>query len=344
MNKITWQSPSNIALIKYWGKLPNQIPANPSISFTLDACHTTTSLIWKERSRSDTFDFEIYLDDVIKPDFKPKIETFFNRIEDKVPFLKDFSFEIRTSNSFPHSSGIASSASGLSALSLCITSLAKELKYELDTDFFQFASTLSRLGSGSACRSVYGKLAEWGVHKDYKDSSDLYAVPYNEDVHSIFETFQDYILLIDKGEKQVSSTAGHGLMNNHPFARERFHQANSNMSKMKYILKSGDLFEFGSLVESEALTLHSMMMTSMPYYLLFKPNTIAVIQEIWNFRKETNTHLYFTLDAGANVHLLFPKKDKQLIDSFVKERIVAYCKNEEYICDQVGEGPKQIFE
>jgi len=96
MDTITWQSPSNIALIKYWGKLPNQIPANPSISFTLDACKTTTSINWAPKSSKSDFDFEIELDGKLAHDFKPKIESFFNRVNDLLPFLKDYSFYIRT--------------------------------------------------------------------------------------------------------------------------------------------------------------------------------------------------------------------------------------------------------
>ena len=149
-------------------------------------------------------------------------------------------------------------------------------------------------------------------------------------------------LLVDKDEKQVSSTAGHDLMNNHPFAEQRFNQAHQNLSQLKAILKNGDLEEFGALVESEALTLHAMMMTSRPYYLLFKPNTIAIIQKIWNFRKETKIPVFFTLDAGANVHVLFPKKAKEKVSDFIKNQLVAYCKNQEYICDHVGIGPKQL--
>ena len=111
MNKVTWQSPSNIALVKYWGKYDNQIPANPSISFTLNASNTTTTLSWKEKEADDNFDFEVWFEGQLEDSFRPKIEAFFKRINHMLPFLKRFSFKIETSNTFPHSSGIASSAS-----------------------------------------------------------------------------------------------------------------------------------------------------------------------------------------------------------------------------------------
>lgn len=342
MKEVTWQSPSNIALIKYWGKHENQIPANPSISFTLDACKTITTLKWEEKESQNEFDFQVFLEGKREEPFEPKIKKFFERVEHMLPFLRTHRFEIHTKNTFPHSSGIASSASGMSALSLCLASIALQMNIPHESDFYRFASTLSRLGSGSASRSVYGNLVVWGKHILVDGSSDHYAVPFLNEVHPVFKDFQDYILLVDKGEKQVSSTAGHSLMNNHPFAGRRFEQAHENLTALKETLKSGDVTAFGALVESEALTLHAMMMTSNPYYLLFKPNTIAIIQEIWNFRKETETPVFFTLDAGANVHMLFPNNVKQLINSFVKERIVGYCKNQEYICDQVGNGPKQL--
>ena len=342
MNKVTWQSPSNIALVKYWGKYENQIPANPSISFTLNASNTTTTLSWKEKKAGENFDFEVWFEGQLEASFRPKIEAFFKRVNHMLPFLKNYHFKIETSNTFPHSSGIASSASGLSALSLCLASMAKSLSIPHDEDFFRFASTLSRLGSGSASRSVYGNLVVWGKHVLIENSSDHYAVPLKSNVHPVFENFQDTILLVDKGEKQVSSTVGHGLMDGHPYASKRFEQASDNLSKMKAILSSGDLDAFGNLVESEALTLHAMMMTSNPYFILMKPNTLRIIEEIWKFRKETKTPVYFTLDAGANVHMLFPEMVKNKVDTFTKTKLVGFCKNQEYICDQIGQGPKQL--
>ena len=144
-----------------------------------------------------------------------------------------------------------------------------------------------------------------------ENSSDLLGVEFPYEVHSIFENYQDTILLVDKGEKQVSSTVGHELMHNHPFAERRFQQAHENIAKLKEILKSGNLTEFIALIESEALTLHSMMMTSMPYFILMKPNTLEIINQIWKFRATTNIPVCFTLDAGANVHVLYPNNYKE---------------------------------
>lgn len=340
--KVGYKSPSNIALVKYWGKKENQIPANPSISFTLDACATTTYVSYEKRSNTTSnFSFELFFEGELKPDFRPKIQIFFERIERYLPFLKAYHFVIETSNSFPHSSGIASSASGMSALALCLMELERELNPDMTPEFLmRKASFLARLGSGSACRSIEGDLVQWGKHEDNEASSDLYGVKYPHEVHKVFEKFHDTILLVDKGEKQVSSTVGHDLMHGHPFAAQRFSQAHENLSQLKLIFKTGNLNEFIKIVESEALTLHAMMMTSHPYFILMKPNTLEIISRIWSFRQRSKTHICFTLDAGANVHVLYPEKEKNEVFQFIQDELVAFCQNRQYICDRIGFGAR----
>ncbi|MDT0606703.1 diphosphomevalonate/mevalonate 3,5-bisphosphate decarboxylase family protein [Croceitalea rosinachiae] len=342
--KVSWKAPSNIALVKYWGKKENQIPANPSISFTLDACTTRTTLSYSKLNRaSDNFSFDLFFEGKKKEDFKPKINTFFQRIEKYIPFLKSYHFKIETSNSFPHSSGIASSASGMAALALCLMSIEKQINPQIKNTYFnQKASFLARLGSGSACRSIEGNLIQWGDYKAIPESSNLFGVKYPFEVHPNFKNFHDTILLVHKGQKTVSSTVGHELMHNHPFAQERFKQAHTNLDTLKEVISSGDLEKFIEVVESEALTLHAMMMTSLPYFLLMKPNTLEIINRIWSFRQATKTPICFTLDAGANVHILYPEKVKEKAIQFIQDELVAYCENGHYICDRIGNGAKKI--
>ena len=338
----TWRSPSNIALVKYWGKYGEQLPKNPSISFTLSNCHTVTSLDFQKKQQGE-LEFDVLLDGRPVPDFRPKIQTFFKRIEQYLPFLRNYKFTIRTSNSFPHSSGIASSASGMSALALCLMSLERELFPEMSgAHFNQKASFLARLGSGSACRSVEGPLVVWGQHKDIVESNDLFGISYPYEVHTCFGNYQDTILLVDKGEKQVSSTVGHGLMHGHPFAEARFLQANENLSRLITVIREGDLSEFITIVESEALSLHAMMLTSDPYFILMKPNTLKIIERIWEYRKDMGSNVCFTLDAGANVHVLYPEAEKETTLQFIKTKLSPFCKNGEYISDQTGSGASAI--
>jgi len=336
----TWESPSNIALVKYWGKNDPQIPKNASISFTLNDCKTKTLLEFsKKKVPSKDYNLEVYFDGVKKEDFKPKIIKFFERIEIFVPFITDYDFVIKTENTFPHSSGIASSASGLSALALCIMSIENEINCGISQDFFtKKASFLARLGSGSAARSIEGGIVVWGKHKIIANSSDLYGVKYPFKIHDNFTNYKDTILLVDRGEKQISSTVGHNLMHEHPYAQQRFHQAQENISKLSDILQNGDLKNFVNLVESEALALHAMMMTSNPYFILMKPNTLKIIEKVWEYRTLHNSNLCFTLDAGANVHLLFPDIEKENVNRFIISNLLQHCQNNQYISDGVGKG------
>ena len=337
---VSYESPSNIALIKYWGKHGVQIPKNPSISFTLNNCKTTTKLSFEKRTNFDeAYDLKVILDGKHKPGFEPKIHQFFGRIDEYLPFIKEYRFTIDTTNSFPHSSGIASSASGLSALALCLMEMEREMQPEMSLKHFnQKASFIARLGSGSGCRSLEGPLVVWGEHADIEGSSDVYGVQYPYEVHSVFDHYQDTILLVDKGEKPVSSTVGHNLMHNHAYAASRFDQAVENLAHLVPILEEGNLDEFVSLVESEALTLHAMMLTSKPYFILMKPNTLKIIDKIWEYRRDTSIPVCFTLDAGANVHVLYPKKDKEAVQEFIKNDLSIYCQDNRYIFDNVGNG------
>lgn len=341
---VSWQSPSNIALVKYWGKYGEQMPMNASVSFTLKNCNTKTSLSF-EKKNTEGFDFEVYLDGKREVSFEPKIKKFFERVEIYLPFLNNFKFKIETTNSFPHSSGIASSASGMSALALCLMDMERQMQPEIPDDYFvEKASFLARLGSGSACRSIEGPLIVWGEHHEVDGSSNLFGTKYPFGVHQNFKNYQDTILLVDKGEKQVSSTLGHDLMLDHPFAEQRFRQAKENLSKLIPVFKNGDLSEFIKIVESEALSLHAMMMTSRPYFILMKPNTLQIINHIWKFREETGSNVCFTLDAGANVHVLYPEIEKETVLHFIKKELSKFCKNEEFIEDEAGLGAEKILD
>lgn len=332
----SWSAPSNIALVKYWGKKDQQIPANSSLSFTLKNCKTITTL---QVSPAKDFSFDLLFDGAPKDTFRPKIEKFIARIMPYCSYLKNCHLHIATQNTFPHSSGIASSASGMAALALNIMSYERSVFSEMtDAYFYAKASFLARLGSGSACRSIKGKVVVWGASNTINGSSDLYGVPFNDPLHPVFEEYQDTILLVDKGEKKVSSTLGHDLMIGHPYAAKRFLQAQQHLVDLKQVLISGDLTRFTTLVELEALTLHAMMMTSNPYFILMRPNTLEIIERIWAFRKDTLIPVCFTLDAGANVHILYPKSYSTEVMSFINAKLIGFCQNDHYICDALGSG------
>ena len=331
--KVSATCPSNIALIKYWGKYENQIPANPSISYTLNHCKTNTEI---EFIADDQFSVTTFLAGKSEVKFAEKIEKYFQNIEQYLPWILKGKYIIRTENTFPHSSGIASSASGFGAIAKCLMSLDAAFSGKINDEFsLKKASFLARLGSGSACRSLYKGLVVWGETKEVSGSSDFFAVRYpNEEIHADFRNFNDWVLLIHEGEKSVSSTVGHGLMNTNPYAERRFQEAHENFASLKTILKNGDMKSFIMMVEHEALTLHAMMMMSEPAFILMKTGTLAVINKIWEFRKNTHLPLFFTLDAGANVHLLFPTtKDEEKIQAFIIKELMPHTQNNGVVKD-----------
>ena len=342
--KTAWRSPSNIALVKYWGKRPGQIPQNPSISFTLRKSYSETEVSYSP-AVSGKPEIEFYFDGQRHQKFEEKTQEFFDNLLDIFPFIRQLKFVIRSRNTFPHSAGIASSASGMSVLALVLCDLERQYfdTLQKDDDFYRKASYIARLGSGSASRSVYGGLVVWGKTEVVAGSSDFYGFPVNEGIHDIFQNYQDTILLVDAGEKKVSSRVGHSLMKTNPYAGERFRQAHRNLAELLKALRSGDIDTFIRITESEALTLHAMMMTSRPYFLLMKPHTLQIIERLFAFREKTGLPVCFTLDAGPNVHLLYPTDIKKEIMSFVQNTLSDFLSPLGFIEDETGKGPEKIF-
>lgn len=335
-----WESPSNIALVKYWGKYGEQLPCNPSISFTLNQALSKTSVTATTKTNASTLEFDFEFEGQANAAFADKMRPFLQRLSEDMPWMLQYHLNIQSSNTFPHSSGIASSASAYSALALCFCSLHEQISGQALDMFFQTASHYARIGSGSACRSVYGGFNLWGTCNELPDSANEYAINIDDQVHPVFKHFQDTILIVERGKKSVSSTAGHALLKQHPFAEKRFNIAQQQTGQLLGILKSGDLAAFIQLVESEAYMLHAMMMTSSTPFMLMKPNTLAIIEKIIEHRNKTGLHVLFTLDAGANVHVLYPEAEKAAILPWIQSELVGYCQNELYFCNEVGKGPQ----
>lgn len=337
MNEISTvfaQSPSNIAIVKYWGKHGNQLPNNPSISFTLSRCHTDTSIKFR-RNDSDRYTMRFLFEGKESPKFQEKIEKYLIDNQQYFGFLKGLDLEVESSNSFPHSSGIASSAASMSALVLCLLQIEKAVNQDVTPLDMRKASFLSRLASGSAARSVFPVMSLWGATPSISDSSDDYAVPLADMVNPVFKTYHDSILIVSNKEKSVSSRVGHSLMNGHPLAEKRYQTARENTEKLLKVLKDGDIATFIEIAEAEALQLHEMMATSTPPYKLMEPNTLYIIEAVRNFRQETKIPACFTLDAGPNVHLLYPDAYDSQVKSFIKDNLLQYCHDNQCIDDIV---------
>ena len=331
-NQIIKRSPSNIAIVKYWGKHGNQLPNNPSISFTLNNCFTETKVTYSQIENPNSIEMDFYFEGKENQAFKSKIEKYLQENKEHFTFLNGLHLNIESYNSFPHSSGIASSASSMSALILCLLGI----KYKDNEINHQEASYLSRLASGSAARSVYPTMTLWGKTPSLPESSDEYAISIADMINPVFKTYHDSILIVSSKEKSVSSRAGHSLMNNHPMAENRYATARKNTENLLTILKQGDLEGFIKIAESEANQLHDLMATSTPSYTLKEENTINIIDKILEFRKETCLPICYTLDAGPNVHLLYPDSCSEQVHSFIDEVLKNYCFNNKWIDDNNG--------
>jgi diphosphomevalonate decarboxylase len=340
MQTICWQSPSNIALIKYWGKHGVQLPSNPSISFTLSESYTTTTLSYTAGKGK----VELLFNGGRNDTFALRTKRYIASLDLYFPFLKELDLHINSENNFPHSAGIASSASAMSSLALCLCSMEEEIsgKQLPEEKFLQKASLLARLGSGSASRSVYGGYVSWGKSQYIPESSDEWATPLSFEVHENFRELQDTILIVDESPKAISSSEGHRLMGKHPYAQQRFEQAHVQVATLLKALKNGNQDTFIHIVENESLGLHGLMMSSDPGYILLKPGSFQIIDKIRNFREKSGIPVSFTLDAGPNVHLLYSAPDKEAVQDFINRELLVYCMQKHRIDDHIGKGPEKL--
>ena len=343
--KIGWRAPSNIALIKYWGKKAGQLPENGSLSITLDKSSTTTFLTFKQKKHpEETIELEYYFHGEKHKKFGEKTGRLLNYLLPLLPFLTNYELIFYSENNFPHSAGIASSASSMAALALCLVSMEEQItgKKLPEEVFFRKASTLARLGSGSASRSVYGGIVSWGKIESISESSDEYATQFPLPKESKLNNIRDIILIVSSEEKYFSSSYGHDSMVNHPYREGRKAQVNSNLDQVTKAIQENNMQVLAKVSENEALSLHALLLSSSSGVLLLKPNTLRIIEEIKRFRETTGLDLFFTIDAGPNVHLIYFEEQWELILDFVQGKLSQYCENGVWIDDKIGTGPKLL--
>lgn len=342
--KAAWRSPSNIAVVKYWGKKGSQLPANPSVSMTLTKCCTETGIEYKEKANSDSTSFDFLFQGEKNILFEKRTALFLESAIKELPCLKNLHLSIETKNSFPHSAGIASSASSISALALCLCDINRQISgnYENEEQFFRKASHLARLGSGSACRSIYGGWVLWGKLSGIENSSDDYAIPLSDSLHRKFSAFYDSILVVDSGVKQVTSSQGHAKMESNPYKEVKYETGSKNALAVINALKTGDEKLLRNITEYEAASLHSMFLLSDPPYILIKSESLQIINKLIMFRLDSGLEFSFTLDAGPNIHLLYPENIRDRMISFIKSELLICCEDDMWIDDLMGKGPESI--
>jgi len=336
--QVCWECPSNIALVKYWGKKEGQLPINPSLSFSLKGAVTQTKVTLLPRGNERL----VFLLEGKPSPFTARIGGYLDLLARELDWVDHYTFHIESRNTFPHSAGIASSASGFGALALCLTELDQKLTGDNSGNFLQKASRLARIGSGSASRSVYPGFVWWGQSYLVPGSSDEYAIPVPQPFFPAYLGLRDAILLIDSGKKNVSSSVGHDLMTRHPYRQGRISQAVSNGEELLRLLHTGDYIRFFELVEEEAFSLHALMMSSSPAFMLLKPNSLRVIEKIRDFRNQTGLAAGLTIDAGPNIHFLYFGKDQEIVRRFIESELLSLLENGTWLNDGIGDGPTRL--
>jgi diphosphomevalonate decarboxylase len=301
-------APTNIALCKYWGKRDKELnlPNNSSLSISLGSLGTTTEVYVSEKPYD-----EIFLNDqCVNAE-----SSFMARVVEFVDLFRpspSISLTIKTYNAVPTASGLASSASGFAALTLALNDL---FGYQLSS---RELSTIARLGSGSATRSIYDGFSVWnkGIREDGMDS---YATP----LKASWSEFCLGILTISKEKKPLSSRkamnqtiATSALYKKWPL------QAEKDLDTMISAIERQDFKILGETAEQNSFSMHATMMSAFPPIIYMKPETLSTISWVYQLRRD-GIEVYITMDAGPNIKLIFLEKDAQIIQmNFPKINII----------------------
>lgn len=288
-------APSNIALCKYWGKRDQELnlPINASLSISLDYLGSFTRVEPIENGID-----EVWLNGhQLLPGsrFGQKVSAFIDLFRRD----QDLHFKIDTRNNIPTAAGLASSASGFAALTLALNdALALDLPPEQ-------LSVLARMGSGSACRSLFTGFVEWemGVREDGLDSHGV-------QLEQTWPGFCIGLVEVDAGEKAVDSRSGmqRTVETAHLYQSWPL-QAAADLSKLQQAIAEQSFELLGQTAEQNALSMHATMIASWPPLLYWQPESVAAMQKVWQLRAQ-GMQVYFTMDAGPNLKLLFQKQDR----------------------------------
>lgn len=329
------KAPSNIALIKYWGKSDStqQWPANSSVSMTLKHAYTQTKV-----SKIDLATDQIIYngEDLAKDcDFVKKINVHLALLR-KWTNQTPTSLRVETFNSFPSDCGIASSASGMAALTISATAALTDAKSfaELHSKGFskEALAHYARLGSGSACRSLYGGFVTWQRGPS----------PQSQSVRQLFSENHwhlcNAIVLVSSTQKKVSSRDAHAYAWSSPLFKPRLSYLSERMSHLTSALEHRDFELLGTLAEQDALEMHSIIMTANPALNYLTSQTIELICWLREERAKGNLFAYFTIDAGPNMHILCEPANKNKVAELIASRFP----NTPIIWDEIGSGPELI--
>ncbi len=301
--KATSVSCSNIAFIKYWGNRDavRRVPLNDSVSMNLDHATTTTTV---EFDPALTEDAVVINGNAANDATRARVVAHLNRVRSLAKI--ETKAKVESQNTFPTGAGMASSASAFAALTVAATCAAGLALAEREL------SKLARQASGSACRSIPAGFVEWITGSD---SNNSYAVSIAPPDHW---DLRDVVAIVSMDEKQVGSTEGHAAALSSPFLAERLNALPVRLHRVRRALLARDLALLGPAIEEEAIELHMIAMTSRPPIFYWSPGMVRVIQAMQRWRAD-GLAVYFTLDAGPNVHLICEGKDAEQVATLARE-------------------------
>lgn len=323
--RATARAGSNIAFIKYWGVADPalNLPLSNSISMTLADAHTTTSVAWD--TNHNLFADEVMIDGVL---LDPRRAERITRHLERIRTLGNVTYRARVAsqNNFPMASGIASSASGFAALTVAACAALG-----LDLNPAQL-SALARRGSGSASRSLFGGYVEWEKGRD-----DATSVAHQLQPPDHWELV-DIVAIVSAAEKSVSSESGHLLAVSSLFNMARIDQIEGQLMEVRSAIATRDVERLGAAIERDALAMHAVMMTSTPSLLYWQPGTLEVLQAVRAWRAAEKLPVYFTIDAGPNVHLICEGAHR----TAVAERLRGLKQVQQVLVSKPGPGPRLL--
>lgn len=278
---------ANVAFVKYWGARDAElnIPYNASLSMNLSDAVTVT-----------TVHFADYPADSLVIDGQEAAAAQVARASRHLDHIRRLAgtearARVVSRNSFPMGTGMASSAAGFAALTVAASAALGLALTEREL------SALARLGSGSACRSIPGGYTLWHAGHDHASSfAETIAPPQHWDL-------RDVTAVVSAAHKEVSSAQGHRLADTSPFLSARLADLPHRIARVQAALQARDIEVLGEELEAEAIALHVLAMTSRPSLLYWEPATVEIMRLCPQWRAE-GIGVYFTLDAGPNVHLI----------------------------------------
>ena len=310
--------PTNIALVKYWGKrdVTLNLPTHSSLSATLDKFGTYTTVEFLENLTKDQF----ILNGKHIESAKGIVVLNHLRTLSKTSMCA----RVQSKNNMPTGAGLASSASGLAALTLAA---ARVLKLDLSQEKL---AQVSRLGSGSSCRSFWGGFVEWQAG-ERPDGFDCKASQCVDENHWKLKVF---VLILEESKKEIASTAGMERSRlSSPLFNTWVEKAKADFAQAKNAIHEKDFKLLAQIAESNCLFMHKTALSAQPPVIYWNNKTLEVLNSVRGWQRE-GINVFFTIDAGANVVLFALEEDQDKLRSRLHEQ-----NSLKILETQIGSGP-----